>query len=279
MKKLKINKTQFYNILFGTIFVIGFILLIYPWVMNIINQHQQSQAIINYQQVIEQTDNSIYEEELQKAIDYNQHIDKYPTLSDAYHFENNDDNYNQLLNLGGMSIMGILRIPVIDVELPIYHGTDAAVLQVGVGHLKGSSLPVGGKSTHSVITGHTGLPSSKLLSDVDQLEKGDVFYIDVLKQTLAYEVTDISSVLPDDTESLNIVEGEDYCTIVTCTPYGINTHRLLVTGKRIAYIDMSNDLKDEVLKIPVRFILMIIWSILFMIYLLNCYRKNRKFHK
>lgn len=277
MKQHKINKTQFYNLLFGTIFVIGFIILIYPWIMNIINHHNQSHVITSYQEIIEQTDDHIYEEEFKKAQDYNQHINEYPTLSDAYHFENKEDEtYNNLLNLGGMGIMGILRIPIIDVELPIYHGTDAAVLQIGVGHLKGSSLPVGGKNTHCVITGHTGLPSSQLLSDVDQLEKGDVFYIDVLKQTLAYEITDIRSVLPDDTESLNIVEGEDYCTIVTCTPYGINTHRLLVTGKRIAYIDMSQDLTDEVLKIPLRMILLMIWTLLFFIYLFGCYRKNKK---
>lgn len=277
MKKHKIDKTQFYNFIFGTIFVIGFLLLIYPWIANIINQHQQSLAISTYQQIIEQSDDQIYEEELKKAYEYNQHIDQYPSLSEAYHFENKSDDavYNSLLNLGGMEIMGILRIPVIDVELPIYHGTDAAVLQVGVGHLKGSSLPVGGKSTHSVITGHTGLPSSKLLSDADQLEKGDIFYIDVLKQTLAYEVTDVRSVLPDDTESLNIVEGEDLCTIVTCTPYGINTHRLLVTGKRIAYVDMSKELNDEVLKIPVRLILLVIWIILFIIYII-IYQKRKR---
>ena len=273
---MKINKNKFYNILFGTIFIVGFLVIIYPWVANVINNHKQSQSIMNYQQLISDTSENIYQQEYEKAKEYNQNISQYPTLSGASQAESqNESKYEDLLDISGMGIMGILRIPIINVELPIYHGTDPTVLQIGVGHLQGSSLPIGGLSTHCVVTGHTGLPSSQLLSDTDQLENGDIFYIDVLNQTLAYEIMNIQSVLPDETDSLNIVTGEDLCTIVTCTPYGINTHRLLITGKRINYIDLK-ELNNEILNIPIRLIVLIIWILLYLIYFIKTKKYKHK---
>ena len=144
-------------------------------------------------------------------------------------------DYANLLNIAGNGIMGYLVIPQIGAELPIYHGTSDATLEVGVGHLLGSSLPVGGASTHTVLTGHSGMANNKMLSDLDQLEIGDVFYLEVLEETLAYQVDQIKTVLPSDTTYLGIEEASDYCTLVTCTPFGVNTHRLLVRGSRIPY--------------------------------------------
>jgi sortase A len=143
--------------------------------------------------------------------------------------------YSSLLRISGSGVMGTLEIPALGVNLPIYHGTDVNVLQIGVGHLEGSSLPVGGLGTHAVITGHRGLPSSTLLTDLDRLEVGDVFYLRVLTETLAYEVDQIRVVLPDDYGEMGIVSDRDYCTLLTCTPYGINSHRLLVRGSRTDY--------------------------------------------
>ncbi|MCI6246727.1 MAG: class C sortase, partial [Collinsella sp.] len=147
------------------------------------------------------------------------------------------EQYSQLLNLNGDGMMGYITIPRLDETLPIYHGTDEATLQVGVGHIDTSSLPVGGASTHAALSGHRGLPSAKLFTDLDQMKKGDIFFVRVLKSTFAYQVDQIETVLPDQTESLNITAGDDYCTLVTCTPYGINSHRLLVRGHAIPYTD------------------------------------------
>ena len=145
------------------------------------------------------------------------------------------ENYDSLLNMAGDGIMGYVQIPMIRVDLPIYHGTDTETLDVGIGHLLGTSLPVGGESTHSVLTAHSGMATQKLFSDLDQLERGDVFYLQVLGEILAYQVDAINTVLPHDTTHLGITEGADHCTLVTCTPFGVNTHRLLVRGSRIPY--------------------------------------------
>ena len=145
------------------------------------------------------------------------------------------ENYDSLLNMAGDGIMGYVEIPMIRVDLPIYHGTETETLDVGIGHLLGTSLPVGGESTHSVLTAHSGMATQKLFSDLDQLEYGDVFYLQILGETLAYQVDAINTVLPHDTTYLGITEGADHCTLVTCTPFGVNTHRLLVRGTRIPY--------------------------------------------
>ena len=176
------------------------------------------------------------QEAKQRATAYNLAIT--PGTADAYSEESllsAAENYSDQLDIAGNGIMGYVEIPKIQVNLPIYHGTDAEVLDRGVGHLLGSSLPVGGENTHTILSGHSGMASQKMFTDLEQLVPGDVFYLNVLNETLAYQVTEINTVLPYETDLLGIVPGEDLCTLITCTPYGVNTHRLLVRGSRIPY--------------------------------------------
>ncbi len=187
---------------------------------------------------MEQADN----QEIQKAKDnaaaYNHSITPGAAQADAYSQEGllaASEDYDNQLNIAGNGIMGYVEVPKISVNLPIYHGTENDSLERGVGHLLGSSLPIGGESTHSILTGHSGMASQKMFTDLEQLTLGDVFYLHVLDETLAYQVADINTVLPYDTSLLGIAPGEDLCTLVTCTPYGVNTHRLLVQGSRIPY--------------------------------------------
>lgn len=213
-------------------FLTGIGLLLYPTVSDLWNTYHQTQAIITY---AEQT--SGMDEETRRALwdaaeEYNETLAQkeiqYWVLSDE-----EQAVYDSLLSITAKGTMGYVEIPCIDVMLPIYHGTGEAVLQEGIGHLEGSSLPVGGESTHTVLSGHRGLPSSRLFTDLDKMQEGDLFYLHVLGETLAYEVDQILTVEPEELEELKIVEGEDYCTLFTCTPYGINTHRLLVRGHRV----------------------------------------------
>lgn len=241
--------------------------MLYPTVSDLINRYGQSQVVNTYIEEVHNMDDETYNRERDKAKRYNEWISHHSHIGDSVN--NSNLNYDELLDLGGMGIMGILKIPVIDVELPIYHGTEPEELQVGVGHYEGSSLPVGGESTHCVLTGHTGLPSSRLLTDIDQLEEGDVFYVTVLKETLAYEVDQIKIVLPEELSDIDIIKSEDYCTLVTCTPYGINTHRLLVRGKRIAYVEMSNEVSQEIQIVPLIIVLMIALGVYMLLFLIR----------
>ena len=209
---------------------------LYPLISNYVNQKYASEIQTAYQELIQQTDDSVLQEAKQRAIAYNLAIT--PGTADAYSEESllsAAENYSDQLDIAGNGIMGYVEIPKIQVNLPIYHGTDAEVLDRGVGHLLGSSLPVGGENTHTILSGHSGMASQKMFTDLEQLVPGDVFYLNVLNETLAYQVTEINTVLPYETDLLGIVPGEDLCTLVTCTPYGINTHRLLVRGSRIPY--------------------------------------------
>ena len=211
-------------------------LTLYPLISNYVNQKYASEIQIAYQELIQQTDDSVLQEAKQRAIAYNLAIT--PGTADAYSEEalvSAAEDYDSQLDIAGNGIMGYVGIPKIQVNLPIYHGTDAEVLDRGVGHLLGSSLPVGGKNTHTILTGHSGMASQKMFTDLEQLSPGDIFYLNVLNETLAYQVTEINTVLPYETDLLGIVPGEDLCTLVTCTPYGVNTHRLLVRGYRIPY--------------------------------------------
>lgn len=211
--------------------LIGLSLLLYPTVSNWWNEGHQSRAIADYTQDVEELDENRYREILKTAQDYNTALANRAQkhlLSDSERA-----NYESSLNLGTTGVMGCIEIPSIDCYLPIYHGTDDSIMQVGVGHLEWTSLPVGGESSHCVLSGHRGLPSSKLFTDLDKLCEKDIFKIYVLNEVFTYEVDKILIVEPDETEDLNIIDGEDYCTLVTCTPYGVNTHRLLVRGKRI----------------------------------------------
>ena len=213
------------------VFLVGLSLLLYPTVSDYWNSFHQSRAIAGYAQTVADLDEDNYEKFLADAEDYNKTIAKSGNRFELSKKE--QKQYESLLNVAGDGMMGYIDIPSIDCTLPIYHGTSDQVLQSGVGHLEGTSLPVGGESSHCVISGHRGLPSAKLFTDLDELREGDVFRIYVLDETLTYEVDQISIVLPEEFDDLQIQKGKDLCTLVTCTPYGINTHRLLVRGHRI----------------------------------------------
>lgn len=226
-------------ICFGAaLFLAALGLTLYPVISNYVNQKYASEIFTAYQEVIAQTDNIVLVQEREKAIVYNKTLLPNTTTEGGYTQEalqSASEEYDSLLNLSGDGIMGYIEIPKINVHLPIYHGTGDSSLSKGVGHLLGSSLPVGGESTHAILSGHSGMASQTMFTDLEQLDIGDVFYLYVLDDVLAYQVAEINTVLPSDTSLLGIWEGEDYCTLVTCTPYGVNTHRLLVTASRIPY--------------------------------------------
>lgn len=226
------------SVFVGIVFLIGVGLMIYPTFSNWLNDRNQSRVVAGYTDAVSTLTETDYSTYLEAARKYNEKIAQTGSLADAVHMEkeNNLEEYNSLLNVGDNEVMGVIRIPKIRISLPIYHTTRDAVLQVGVGHYVGSSLPVGGKNTHCILSGHRGLPSAKLFTDLDQMAEGDIFYMDVLGDTLTYQVDQISVVLPEEVESLNVVPGEDYVTLVTCTPYGINSHRLLVRAKQVPYV-------------------------------------------
>lgn len=233
MKEKKQNKRKrtVSTILLVLVFLVGLSLLLYPTVSDYWNSLHQSRAITGYVEQVANLNDELYDQLLEEARAYNETL-----VGKADRFNLSDEEleeYEQLLSVEGTEVIGYIQIDKIDCTLPIYHGTSSAVLQVGVGHLEGSSLPVGGESTHTVISGHRGLSSARLFTDLDQLEVGDTFVITVLDETLTYEVDQIRIVEPTDYSELAIVEGEDYCTLMTCTPYGINTHRLLVRGHRV----------------------------------------------
>lgn len=224
-------------ILAAMLFLLALGLTLYPIVSNYYNQRHQSQIQTAYREVLEQTDTAELERIREQAVAYNAAITP-GAAEEAYTQESilaASKGYVNQLDLGGTGIMGYVEIPKINVNLPIYHGTGSDSLDRGAGHLLGSSLPVGGESTHTIITGHSGMASQKMFTDLEQLQEGDVFYLRVLDETLAYEVRAVHTVLPHDTTYLGIVPGQDLCTLVTCTPTGINTHRLLVQGSRIPY--------------------------------------------
>ena len=226
------KKKHISTIIIALIFLAGLGFLLYPTVSNLWNRAHQSRAIATYTKQVEKLDDSQNKEMLKAARKYNKSLLK---KSDHWKLSKKDKKkYESLLDVSGTGIMSYIEIPSIKCSLPIYLGTDEAVLQIAVGHIEGSSLPVGGVNTHCVLSGHRGLPSAKLFSDLDKLEEGDLFMIRTLDQTLTYEVDQIRIVLPEEIDDLKIVEGEDLCTLVTCTPYGINTHRLLVRGHRVA---------------------------------------------
>lgn len=231
-------KKHLSTIILVIVFVIGLCLLLYPTFSDYWNSSHQSRAIANYATEVADIDDEEYETIWEKAVAYNEAL---PQRSYRWKLSEEEElEYEGLLNIGGNGMMGYIEIPKIKVSLPIYHGTDEAVLQIAIGHIEGSSLPVGGESTHCVLSGHRGLPSAKLFSNLDQLEEGDTFIIRVLDEMLTYEVDQIRIVEPDELSDLEIVQGQDLCTLVTCTPYGVNTHRLLVRGHRVANQDTDS---------------------------------------
>ena len=230
-------------------FLLALGMTLYPVISNYVNEKYASEIHTAYEEVIQQADNTALVEAKELAIAYNESITP-GAVEEAYSqaalIEASVDYDNQL-DIAGNGIMGYIEIPKISVNLPIYHGTGNDSLDRGVGHLLGSSLPVGGESTHSILTGHSGMASQKMFTDLEQLGVEDVFYLHVLDETLAYQVVEINVVLPNDTTYLGIRSGEDLCTLVTCTPYGVNTHRLLVRGSRIPY-EEAEELTEKVMQ-------------------------------
>lgn len=231
----------------GLLFLIGLSILLYPMVSDAWNRYRDSLLISDYSSSVSSDENAEKIDSMWKAAqEYNEQI-KQESVPDAFSVRDGqtDSTYESLLNLNGDGMMGYVEIPVIDVSIPIYHYTTDESLEKGAGHLFGSSLPVGGKSTHCILSAHRGLPSAKLFTDLNLVEEGDVFYLHVLGKTLAYEVDQILTVLPEQTESLGITDGDDYVTLVTCTPYAVNTHRLLVRGIRTKYVEEEVTKNDE----------------------------------
>ena len=224
-------KKNFVTLLLFLIALIGAGLIAYPSFADWWNSFHQSRAVASYAQAVADMNREEYDEIIKAAEEYNKELAKTGIIWNLD--EEQEKKYTSLLNVNETGIMGYIDIPKIKILLPIYHGVDEAVLQVAIGHLSGTSLPVGGKSSHCVVSGHRGLPSAKLFTDIDKLVEGDTWTINVLDRTLTYEVDQIRVVEPTDLSDLQIEKGKDYCTLVTCTPYGINTHRLLVRGHRI----------------------------------------------
>ena len=236
------------NLVICIIFLAGLSLLLYPFVANQWNNYRQKQLISGYEQVVsekEAAEGIDYDEERKKAEDYNEAL--LPcVLPDSFALAESsgvDPVYMTTLNIAGDEMMGSVEIPKINIKIPIYHTTEEEVLNKGAGHLEGSSLPVGGANTHAVISAHRGLPSASLFTDLDQMKVGDHFLLHVLDETLCYEVDKISVVKPEDTTALAVEDGQDLVTLLTCTPYGVNTERLLVRGHRVPYVE--EEVKEE----------------------------------
>ncbi len=240
-------RKHFVTLIMILILFAGLGLLAYPSIANYWNSFHQTQVIMGYQETVAGMDEEDYDRILRAAEQYNKELAKVGikwTLSDAEKAE-----YNKQLRVGKSGVMGYISIPKIHVRLPIYHGTHEAVLQVSIGHLEGTSLPVGGKSSHCIVSGHRGMPSAKLFTDIDRLREGDTWTMTVLNETLTYEVDRVWVVEPNDLSKLQIREGKDYCTLVTCTPYGVNTHRLLVRGHRIKNLNGNANVIADAMQI------------------------------
>ena len=246
-------KRKISSILFGLLFLIGFGVLVYPTVANQWNTYRQSRLISHYETVVEEMSEEDFTEEWEKAYAFNDTLKQNNLYGDVFGSDDTnleDTEYWNILNVANDGIMGYLSIPKINVKLAIYHGVEDDVLQTGVGHMNGTKLPIGGEGTHSVLAAHRGLPSARLFTDIDQLETGDRFYIHVLEETLAYEVDQILPMVDKDDHqtlqnALSITEGQDYVSLFTCTPYGVNSHRLIVRGHRVEY-NGEEDVKQSV---------------------------------
>lgn len=245
MKKLPIRE-----IISKLFIIIAIFLLCYPSIAEIYNKYHSSYTIKSYQQSVEKISEENYNNFIEEARKYNETLDNGKTK--YFLSEEEKQKYMSLLNVAGNGVMGVISIPKINVRLPIYHTTEDDVLQVAIGHIPGTSLPIGGVGTHTVLSGHRGLASASLFTNLPELKIGDTFNIEVLNEVLTYEVDKIEVVLPTEIENIEIVDGEDYCTLVTCTPLGINSHRLLVRGHRVETIyedkAQSDDVLDEIVK-------------------------------
>lgn len=259
-KKEKKSGISFGSVFFSIIMIIGIGLMLYPSITNLVNEGHQTVAIADYDKVTESLSEKEKEKIWNEALEYNQLL----SSNNVMHLnKTNEAAYQKTLNITGTGIMGYIKIPKCNIELPIYHGTSKEILQVGVGHLEGTSLPVGGKGTHCAVSGHTGLPSSKMFNNITELKEGDLFMIKTLGKTLTYKVDNIKVVLPNDAKSITRVPGKDYCTLITCTPYGVNSHRLLVRGHRTKNIypepNVSKVDKIAIMMVFIGIIMLVSW--------------------
>ncbi len=248
-KKRKENRPHrdLTGIILGIVLLVGLSLLAYPTFADYWNSFHQARSIMDYTETISSLSTEEYDQILESARQYNKNILERGILWNMTDEEK--DAYNKELSYGGSGSMGFIEIPKIGIRLPVYHGTSEDVLKTSIGHIEGSSLPVGGEGSHCVLSGHRGLPSAKLFSDLDQMREGDTFILTILNETLTYEVDQIRIVLPTDVSTIQLEPGKDYCTLVTCTPYGVNTHRLLVRGHRIANADGDAHVIAEAIRI------------------------------
>lgn len=245
------------DVLLAAVVVIGVVMMAYPTFSDWWNDMHQSRAIAGYVEQVSDMSRQNSDALWSAARAYNEKLLK--KSGDRFLLTDEEKaEYERTLNVTGTGIMGYVNIPKIGIELPVYHGTDPAVLEIAIGHIEGSSLPVGGKGTHCVISGHRGLPSAKLFTDLDQLQEGDTFQLQVLNRTLVYEVDQIRIVLPDELSDLAIDPDKDYCTLVTCTPYGVNTHRLLVRGHRIEMSETELPVSADAVRIDPRYVVPVI---------------------
>lgn len=274
-------KKRLSTIILIVVFVAGLGLMLYPTLSDLINKAHQSVAINSYDKQVAKLSKDDFRQILSDARNYNKTVTSNEFPRDERDLEGNDE-YRAAVNPSGNGMIGYLKIDSIDVRMAIYHTTKEAILQSGVGHVPTTSLPVGGLSTHAVLTGHRGLPSARLFTDLDKVKIGDRFYIYVLDDILAYEVDQIKTVLPTDTRDLQIVPGKDYVTLVTCTPYGINTHRLLVRGFRVPYDETVRETQSETVvkqKIPTDQLAVMIAApcfVIFLIIILIIKKKRRR---
>ena len=270
------------TILLVLLLLVGLSVMLYPTISDWWNSKTQSRAVATYQKAENDLSDKENEEILSQARKYNEEIAK---LARPFVDYDKVKGYEDILDITGTGVMGYISIPTIRVELPIYHGTSDGVLNVAVGHLQGSSLPVGGADTHSVISAHRGLPSAKLFSDLDKLAEGDEFTITVLKEVYTYEVEAVYIVLPNEMDKLNIIPGEDHVTLTTCTPYGVNSHRLLVRGTRVPYNgeeDATESVTDSMVKAIQNYYMLYLilgLSITILVIILLRFLSKRKAHK
>lgn len=267
---MKKHKTTIIMVLF---FFIGLIVLMYPTISNLYNQRIESKVIVNYDSIIKNETEESYVNYFNEALKYNQ---KLLNLNNPLITANTIKNYQDILNINGDGMIGYLTIDKIKLKLPIYHGSDSKVLSRAIGHLEGSSMPIGGLGTHSILSAHRGLPSFKLFTDIDKLEIGDTFIIHILNQQLTYEVDLITIVDPEDTSNLQIELDQDYVTLLTCTPYGINTQRLLVRGHRTAN-SKTNYITSDAYKISnIKVSISLSIGIIFILILVILFKSNKR---
>ena len=270
-------KEQKVNLILCLIILIGIGLISYPSVADWWNSYHQSRAIASYATAVSQLNTEDYDKLFEEAEDYNRKLSM--TGIKWSLTEEEIQEYNSILDISDTGIMGYIDIPKIRQTLPIYHGTDDAVLQIAIGHLVGTSFPVGGDATHCVVSGHRGLPSARLFTDLDRLTAGDVWTMTILNRTVTYEVDQIRIVEPEDLSELKIVEGEDYCTLLTCTPYGINSHRLLVRGHRIPNLDGDANVTADAMQVDKTLVAIVVAAIMLLILLIHFVVTSSKWYR